>query len=205
MLRLIFSVLFLCGIYTSSFAAVGCSLDDPDRDVLRLFPKSSGYLTKFVTLKEIGGKVLQNKIEEKLGDKFDSVYEDVDVPYAYYIVLKGKDTIGYIHGVNQKGKFGVLQLVIATDSDEKIVAFYYQRISSPESWKFRSSLFTDQFKGLTLVDFYKYNISNTSLSEGKITKVADPSVSSPEDFRATLRGIKKALILLNEFLNGSGK
>jgi len=205
MRRFLFSLLFLFGICTNSFAAVGCSLDDPDRDVKRLFPESTGYLTKLLTLKEIGGEALKIKIEEKLGDKFDTVYEDLDVPYAYYIVLKGKDPIGYIHGVNQKGKFGVLQLVIAVDLEGRIMAFYYQRISSPESSKFRASQFTGQFKGLSLEDFYKYSVSNNSLSEGRITKISDPSVNSPEDFRATLRGIKKDLILLDEFLHGAVK
>jgi len=205
MRKFLFSVLFLFGIYVNSFAAVGCSLDDPDRDVKRLFPESTGYLTKLLTLKEIGGEALKIKIEEKLGDKFDTVYEDLDVPYAYYIVLKGKDRIGYIHGVNQKGKFGVLQLVIAANLEGRIIAFYYQRISSPESSKFRASQFTGQFKGLSLEDFYKYNVSNNSLSEGRITKISDPSINSPEDFRATLRGIKKDLILLDEFLRGAVK
>ncbi|MBU0548247.1 MAG: hypothetical protein KJ710_01950 [Candidatus Omnitrophica bacterium] len=201
MLKLFFSVLFLFGIYANSFAAVGCSLDDPDRDVKRLFPASTGYLTKFVTLKEIGAEVIQNKIEEELGDKLDLVYENLDVPYAYYTVLKGKDPIGYIHGVNQKGRFGGLQLVVAIDLEGKIIAFYYQRISSPESSKFRGIQFTSQFKGLSLADFSKYNISNNSLSEGRITKIADLSANSSEDFRATMRGIKKNLILLNEFLH----
>ena len=205
MLKLLFSVLFLFSIYTNSFAAVGCSLDDPDRDVKRLFPESSGYLTKFITLKEIGGQDLQSKIEEKLGDKFDAVYENLDVPYAYYTVLKGKDPIGYIHGVNQKGKFGVLQLVIATDLKERIIAFYYQRVSSPEASKFRSNEFTGQFKGLTLADFYRYNISESKLSDGLVAKIIDYSLNSSEDFRATLRGIKKDLILLDYFLHGQEK
>jgi hypothetical protein len=203
--KFLFSVLFLCGVYAYAFAAVGCSLDDPDRDVKRLFPESSGYLSKFITLKEIGGQGLQGKIEDKLGDKFDPVYENLDVPYAYYIVLKGKDPIGYIHGVNQKGKFGVLQIVIATDLKERIIAFYYQRISSPEASKFRANEFTMQFKGLKLEDFYKYNIAQNKLSEGPVTKIVDYSVASPEDFRATLRGIKKDLILLDYFLHGQDK
>ena len=33
-------------------AAVGCSLTDPDRDIKRMFPQSTGYKTSFVTLKE---------------------------------------------------------------------------------------------------------------------------------------------------------
>jgi len=205
MLKIFFSLIFLFGVYSNSFAAVGCSLNDPDRDVKRIFPESSGYLTKLLTLKGTGGQALQSKLEGKLGDKFDAVYENLDVPYAYYIVLKGKEPIGYIHGVNQKGKFGVLQLVVATDLGEKIVAFYYQRISSPEHSKFRSTLFTSQFKGLTLADFYKYNVSDYSASDGRIAKITDPSVNSSEDFRATLRGIKKDLILLDEFLHGARK
>jgi hypothetical protein len=205
MRKFLFSILFLCAIYGNAFAAVGCSLNDPDRDVKRIFPQSTGYSTKFITLKEIGGEVLKNKIEEKLGDKFDSVYESLDVPYAYYTVLKGKEVIGYIHGVNQKGKFGGLQLILATDLNGKIIAFYYQRISSPESSKFRATQFTGQFKGLSLKEFYEYNVANNSLSEGPITKIDDPSANSPEDFRATLRGIKKNLILLDEFLHGAGK
>ena len=188
MQKIIATVLLLANFYTSAFAAIGCSLDDPDRDVKRLFPESSGYRTTFITFKEIGGEALQKAVEEELGDKFDSVYENLDVPYAYYAVLKGKDTIGYIHGVNQKGKFGVLQLVLAIGLDGKILAFYYQKISSPESGKFRDSVFTDQFKGLSLAD----------LSQGKI---ADPSTNGAEDFKATLRGIKKNLILLDIFLN----
>jgi hypothetical protein len=205
MRRFLFSLLFLFGIYTTSFAAVGCSLDDPDRDVKSIFPESTGYLTKFVTLKEIGGEALKSKIEEKLGDRFDPIYENLEVPYAYYTVLKGKNTIGYIHGVNQKGKYGGLQLIIASNLDDKIVAFYYQRISSPESSKFRATQFTGKFKGLSLVDFNKYNVLNNSLSEGPVTKIIDPSVNSAEDFRATIRGIKKNLILLDEFLHGAGK
>lgn len=205
MRKLFFSLVFLFGIYTNSFAAVGCSLDDPDRDVKRLFPESTGYLTKFVTLKEIGGQALLGKIEEKLGDKFDTVYESLDVPYAYYVILKSKNTIGYIHGVNQKGKFGVLQLVLATDVQGKIIGFYYQRISSPESANFRKAKFTDQFKGLSLSDFNQYDVSGKNTKSGRVAGITDPSVGSPEDFKATLRGVKKDLILLDEFLHGGGK
>jgi len=170
----------------SAWAAVGCSLNDPDRDVKRIFPESTGYKTTFVTIKEKGGEALKKEVEEKLNDKLESVYESLDVPYAFYTALKGKDPIGYIHGVNQKGKYGGMQLIIATDLDSKIVNFYYQKMSSPEAGKFMNTKFTSQFNGLTLDDFIKGNIS-----------VSDPSANSPEDFRATLRGLKKNMILLH--------
>ena len=170
----------------SAWAAVGCSLNDPDRDVKRIFPESTGYKTTFVTIKEKGGEALKKEVEEKLQDKLEPVYENLDVPYAFYTVLKGKDSIGYIHGVNQKGKYGGMQLIVATDLFGKIVDFYYQKMSSPEAGKFMNIKFTSQFKGLTLDDFIKESIS-----------VKDPSSNSPEDFRATLRGLRKNMILLD--------
>ena len=209
MSRIFFSVLFVISLYTHAFAAVGCSLNDPDRDVKKIFPTSSGYRTTFVTIKELGGDLLGQEIENKLGDKFDNVYESLDVPYAYYTILKEKDVIGYIHGVNQKGKYGALQLVIATDLEGKITEFYYQRISSTESSKFQDKNFSNQFKGLVLKDFLEFDVLGKNLEKKRVASISDPSKNSSVDFKATLRGIKKNLILLDEFLsrekNNGGK
>ena len=174
---------------TTAFAAVGCTLADPDRDVKRLFPESTGYKTEFISIAEQGGKALASEIEEKLGDELDPIYESLDVPYAYYTILKGKEAIGRIHGVNQKGLYGGIQLILATDLEGRIISFYYQRFSSPEAAKFRALSFTGQFKGLTLSDFYEQNVV-----------IEDPTGENHNDFKATLRGIKKNLILLDEFM-----
>ena len=171
----------------NAFAAVGCTLNDPDRDVKRLFPESTGYRTDFISIKEIGGLILYEEVQKELGDKLDSVYETIDVPYSFYDVLKGKEVIAHIHGINQKGTYGGMQLIIATDLHGKILNFFYQKMSSPEASKFMSKDFISQFIGLTLDDFMKGNL-----------KIADPSQKSHEDFLATLRGLKKNLILLNK-------
>ena len=173
----------------AAYAAVGCSLTDPDRDVKRIFPASTGYKTTFITIKERGGEALKKQIEEKFQDKFEPVYESIEVPYAFYTVLKGKEPIGYIHGVNQKGKFGGMQLIVATDLSGKIVSFYYQKMSSPEAGKFIDNKFTSKFNGLTLDDLMKGDLS-----------ISDPSAKSSEDFRATLRGLKKNMLLINTLL-----
>ena len=169
------------------YAAVGCTLNDPDRDVKRLFPASSGYRTDFISIKDTGGEALYKKIEDQLGDKLDSIYETIDVPYSFYDVLKGKEVIAHIHGVNQKGTYGGMQLIVSTDLNGKILDFFYQKMSSPEAQKFMDKNFTRQFIGLTLEDFLKGNLA-----------IKDPSKNSSEDFWATLRGLKKNLILLNE-------
>lgn len=191
LIPLFFAALF-CRI---AFAAVGCELNDPDRDIKKAFPQSTGYKTDFVTIAEKGGEKLKAKIEEKLGDKFDALYESLDVPYTYYTILKGKDVLGYMHGVNQKGLYGGMQLIMSTDPEGKIILFYYQKLSSPEAAKLKDKSFTGQFSGLVLDDFYK-----TGEPESRISKIGDPTKNSHEDFRFTLRGLKKNIILLNEFI-----
>ncbi len=176
---------FLCA--SIAYAAVGCSLNDPDRDVKRLFPESTGYRSTFVTVQEAGGRPLYEKIQQELGDTLDTLYETIDVPYAFYDVLKGKEVIGYIHGVNQKGVYGGMQLIVATDLTGKIQAFYYQKLSSPGASQLMDKGFTGQFVGLRLDDFAGGNLT-----------VADPGKEVHDDVRATVRGLKKNLILLKE-------
>jgi len=191
LLALLIGVGVVVSFASLAYAAVGCTLNDPDRDVKRIFPESTGYRTEFITVKERGGLPLFKKVEEELGDKLDPVYEAIDVPYAFYDILKAKEVIGHIHGVNQKAAYGGMQLIVATDLTGRILAFYYQKMSSPEAAKFMDKSFTGQFTGLGLDDFKKGNLA-----------VIDHSKDSHQDFQATLRGLKKNLILLRELKLG---
>jgi hypothetical protein len=95
-----------------------------------------------------------------------------------------------VHGVNQKGMYGGMQLILATDPNGVIIDFYYQKITSPESKKFRDKEFTKQFIGLSLAEFYTEDLEK---------KIKNPATDSTDDYNATLRGIKKNLILHDEF------
>ena len=128
----------------------------------------------------------------------------MDIPYAYYEILKGKKVIGYVFGVNQKGKYGGMQLIVAADLSGKIKNFYFQKLSNPERNKFMSPDFTNQFKGLTLADFYYhqgYQKLGKKRKEDKVDSIKPPGASKValHDFRATLRGIMKSLILFDLF------
>lgn len=180
----------ILAVAANLFAAIGCSLNDPDRDIKRLFPDATNYKTDFISIKDTGGQPLADEIQQKLGDKFEPVYETLDVPYAFYTVLKKDKLLGYVHGVNQKGRFGGMQLIITTDPNGVITDFYYQRLSSPEAKKFRDPAFTKQFVGLTLADFYRHKPQ---------AEIKDPTEKSNPDFKATLRGLFKNLILMDEF------
>ena len=185
-------------------AAVGCDLNDPDRDVKRLFPGSTGYKTLYVSISKKGGDDLLKKIEARLGDKFTGLFETADVPYTMYQVYKGPDLIGFIHGVNQKGTYGGLQVFLALDLKGVIKAFYFQKLTSRAAKAFRDPAFGSQFVGLSLEDFYKYDVvSGREEPPGPVSRIKNPDPAAEKDFRATLRATKKNLILADEFLLGN--
>jgi len=186
-MRKIFLIIFLLAFAPiKTFAAVGCDLNDPDRDVKRLFPSSTGYKTLYFSVKSSGGEEMLKEIEQRLGDKFTGLYETIDVPYTLYTIYKGKEKAGYIHGVNQKGKYGGIQIFLVFDANGKVIDFYFQKMTSRSAKKLRSQDFTKQFIGLTLNSFDKFT-----------SKIKAPDPESDNDLKAILRGTKKNLILMD--------
>jgi len=195
-----FLALFLIlGGYAVTWGAVGCDLNDPDRDVARLFPESTGYKTHYVSIDRKGGQPLLAKIETRLGDKFRGIYETIDVPYTIYEIFANKKKIGYIHGVNQKGQFGGIQVFVSLDLEGRIKAFYIQKMTSRYAGKLRDANFGKQFLGLTLKDFDLYDVISGKAS-GKVGAIKNPALEAEADFRAALRATKKNLILMDEFV-----
>jgi len=185
-------------------AAVGCDLNDPDRDVKRLFPESTGYKTLYVSIAKKGGDALLKEVEARLGDTFKGLFETADVPYTMYEIYKGQDLIGYIHGVNQKGTYGGLQVFLALDREGIIRGFYYQKLTSKAARLFREPAFGNQFIGLGLKDFSRYDVvTGSEEPAGPVSRIKNPVPEAEQDFRATLRATKKNLILVDEFLLGN--
>ena len=185
-------------------AAVGCDLNDPDRDVKRLFPGSTGYKTEYVSIAKKGGEQLLKQIEARLGDSFKGLYENIDVPYTMYRIYKNQELIGFIHGVNQKGRYGGIQVFLALDTKGNILAFYIQKLTSRDAAKFRDGQFGRQFVGLTLRDFYRYDLSTgKETPSASISRINNPAPESVDDFNMILRAVKKNLILTDEFLLGN--
>jgi hypothetical protein len=185
-------------------AAVGCDLNDPDRDVARLFPGATGFKTNYVSIDQKGGPALLAQVEDRLGDKFQGLYENIDVPYTLYEVFKGKDKIGYIHGVNEKGQYGGIQVFLVLDLEGVIKNFYFQKLTSRYGKELRDPKFGDQFTGLTLKDFYNYDVQTGKTSgPSGVQKIKNPAPEAEPDFKAALRGTKKNLILVDEFILGN--
>jgi hypothetical protein len=183
----------------AAWGAVGCDLNDPDRDVARLFPESTGYKAMYISVQQRGGEKLLERIEAKLGDKFHGLFETIDIPYTIYEIRARNKTIGYIHGVNQKGQFGGIQVFLALDLEGRIKAFYIQKMTSQHAGKLRDAKFGRQFIGLALADFEQYDVVSGKAS-GKVDAIGNPAPEAEADFRASLRATKKNLILMDEFV-----
>ena len=196
---LILTSLLVLGGYSVAWSAVGCDLNDPDRDVARLFPESTGYKTNYVSIVQRGGEPLLRKVEARLGDKFQGIYETIDVPYTIYEILGNKKKIGYIHGVNQKGQYGGIQVFVSLDLEGRIKAFYIQKMTSKYAGRLRDASFGKPFLGLTLKDFDLYDVTSGKAT-GKAAEIKNPVPEAEADFRAALRATKKNLVLMDEFI-----
>ena len=199
MTKHLFSLILLLTFAAPAWGAVGCDLNDPDRDVKRFFPESTGYRTAYASIDRQGGKALLQRIEARLGDGFKGLYETADVPYTLYTILKKTQMIGYIHGVNQKGQFGGIQVFLALDLEGTIKAFYIQKMTSQHAGKLRDAKFGRQFIGLNLKDFESYDVVSGKAS-GKVEGIKNPAPEAESDFRAALRATKKNLVLMDEFV-----
>lgn len=179
--------------------AVGCDLNDPDRDVARYFPESSGYRTTYAAIDKQGGEPLLRRVEARLGDTFHGLFETIDVPYTIYEIRKGDATLGWIHGVNQKGQFGGIQVFLALDPQGTITAFFIQKITSRGAKELRDAAFGKQFVGLSLKDFEAYDPVQGA-GTGKVAEIRNPAPAAQTDFLAAMRAVKKNLILMDEFV-----
>jgi len=190
-----------------AFAAVGCTLSNPAEDLKYLFPDLTTYkeeLRNLSTMPE--GKKLYQDLQSRLGSDLDPLYESFETPYTVYSIFKGEEKIGVVHGVNVPGKGGVIQVFLSTDPKTgEIKSFFFQRLESLAATELRKKEFRDQFHGLTLADFYKrdyYVAINAAANTDKVAAIKPPvlDASGQTDYQATLRGVRKDLILLDFFV-----
>jgi len=207
----IFFLLILAAVATPQHAAaaIGCTLSNPAEDLKYLYPEMTTYkeeLKEFRTVKD--GTELFNGLKARLGSDLDPIYETFETPYTVYSVFKGRTKIGIVHGVNVRGKGGVIQVFLSMDpATSEIKSFFYQRLESPAARQLRSKEFRVQFTRLTLADFYKhdyYAAADPGSKADKIAAVKPPPIDpgGQADYEATLRGIRKNLILLDFFVYG---
>lgn len=193
----------------SVWGAIGCTLSNPGTDLKILFPSMETFTETARDLSKMkDGEKLYKNLKDRLGSDLDSVFETYDTPYTVYTVYgKNKEVIGIVHGVNVPGKGGVIQVFLATDPKSgEIKRAFFQRIASPAAKQLKNKDFLAQFTNLTLPDFYKhdyYKAAEPKAEKDKVAKVQEPANLEEKgrpDYEATLRGIRKNLILLDVFV-----
>jgi hypothetical protein len=199
--------LLLSALSQQALAAIGCTLSNPAEDLKYLYPGMTTYkedLNEFPRLKD--GSELFKGLKDRLGTDLDPIYETYQTPYTVYSVYKGQTKIGIVHGVNVPGKGGVIQVFLSVDpGTAEIKNFFFQRLESPAARELRAKDFRSQFVGLSLADFYKHDYYKAVQPGAKADKVAavKPPAMDPNgqaDYAASLRGIRKNLILLDFFV-----
>jgi hypothetical protein len=202
-------ILAMLALPRDASGAIGCTLSNPSEDLKYLYPEMTTFkeeLNEFPRLKD--GAQLFKGLRARLGSDLDPIYETYETPYTVYSVFKGQTKIGIVHGVNVPGKGGVIQVFLATDpGTAEIKNFFFQRLESPAARALRSKEFRAQFSGLTLGDFYKHDYYVAADPGAKADKVA--AIKAPvldpggqPDYQASLRGVRKNLILLDCFVFG---
>jgi hypothetical protein len=192
-----------------ALGAIGCTLSNPAEDLKYLYPEMTTFkeeLNEFPRIKNGAG--LFEGLRARLGSDLDPIYETYETPYTVYSVFKGQTKIGVVHGVNVPGKGGVIQVFLSTDPGTgEIKNFFFQRLESPAARQLRSKEFRTQFNGLTLAEFYKHDYYAAVEPGAKADKVGaikppplDPA--GQPDYDASIRGVRKNLILLDYFVYG---
>jgi hypothetical protein len=191
------------------FGAIGCTLSNPAEDLKYLYPQMTSYREELKEFPRLdGGPALYKGLKARLGSDLDPIYEAYDTPYTVYSVFQGATKIGIVHGVNVPGKGGVIQVFLSLDpASAAIQKFFFQRLESPAARVLRAKEFRDQFTGLTLADFYKhdyYAATESTPKTGKVAAIKAPQLDpgAKPDYQASLRGIRKNLILLDCFVYG---
>jgi hypothetical protein len=188
-------------------AAVGCTLTNPAQDLKYLFPEMTTYREELRELNRMkDGRALYDALQQRLGSDLDPVYETYETPYTLYTIFKGKEVIGIVHGVNVPGQGGLIQVFVSVDpATGAIRQAFFQRLESVAARALRNKDFLAQFKGLTLADFYGHDffrVAGPGSGKDRIAQIQSPVTEEKgrKDYQASLRGLRKNLILLDIFV-----
>ena len=206
------AVLFAGALLASSrpaLAAIGCTLSNPAEDLKYLYPEMTTYKEDLKEFSKVpDGEKLFASLRDRLGSDLDPIYETAETPYTVYSVFKGETKIGIVHGVNVPGKGGVIQVFLSMDPGTAAIRkFFFQRLESPAADALRSKDFRGQFEGLTLADLYKhdyYAATRSGAVSDRVAKIKPPALdpSARPDYDASIRGVRKNLVLLDFFVYG---
>lgn len=175
-----------------AWAAVGCSLSNPDEDIAAFFPEVESYSTHFVSFERQAPKAWE-ELPGLLGDPLDTVWETIDIPYSLYKVNGPSGVLGYVFGTNQRGQYSNLQVIVALDSSLQLLEVRLQKIRSPYYRRFENTDFLRSLSDRSLGSYLELSACyRRENPDCRNLPIADPTKGGASiDFRAILRGLAK--------------
>ncbi|MEM5799955.1 MAG: hypothetical protein QXZ43_04815 [Candidatus Aenigmatarchaeota archaeon] len=167
---------YLLFFFSNLYAEV-CVWRNPEKTMIKIFPKANDYKT----ITKVFGEDKRKVIEDRLGNK---LAEGERKDWIYY-EIKGSEnkTLGYIIADAEKGEYGVIEIVMGITPDGKIEGIYIQR-SREKDKNFKSEQFLKQFCGKTIKDPIKL---------GEDIKAVETIA-----VKAVILGVRKMLIFYDE-------
>lgn len=191
----------------AAISATGCTLSNPVQDLKYLFPQMTSYKEELRDFSKMNdGRDSYRALNVRLGSDLDQLFEGYGTQYTIYIVFKESEILGIVHGVNVPGEAGLIQVVLSMNPDSGTIRrVSYQRLDSRAAPALNRREFLDQFDQLSLADFYRhdyYQIAEPGSERDRISRIKNPVAGhrGASDYDATVRAVRKNLILLDFFV-----
>lgn len=183
------AVLSVCALAGSAHSA-NCSLRNPDRQILEMFPKATGYRAIITSVDEKAKK----KIEKRLGSKLE--LSDLG-RHVLYLALRDEFPIGFVHARTEPGERGGMELIWAMDLDLKVSDFRVQRARERYAEYIRTDSFREKLVGKGLSQLKRFFVFKGS--EVNLDALELPAAAGPMAATVIQCGIKTCIITENAF------
>jgi Na+-translocating ferredoxin:NAD+ oxidoreductase RnfG subunit len=155
-----------------------CPWRQPDTDLKTLFPSATRY--------EVETRILSGKRTE-LAQRLDRAPTGDENALRFYRVYRENTALGTVLTRRVKGEYGAIELVLATDAEERVSGMRLQRLREPEpiASALENSAWQESFRG-------KEANSPWHLDQ----QTAELPVVAQGSARAVAEGVRSLLVLL---------
>lgn len=117
-----------------------CVWRDPERTMIKLFPKARDYKTEVYNLTP---PQIQ-RIEALAGEPLEASEK---IEYNLYAITADGHTLGWVLALAGPGEYGVIETVVGLNTDRSIRGVYLQRVRERKRDALKSEAFLGQFVG----------------------------------------------------------
>ncbi len=182
-----YHILLLLMLFSEHIDAVAyCSLRDPVAQIKQLYPDKTNQLS---IVKMVDDNI---RAQVQLALPRNDLHFSELGRHTLYIVMKGKQSLGYVHVRSEQSDWGLVEVAWAIDKELRISNFVFQRCRSPKKKVAEQQRFKDIFIGKNYQELKKLLHSDGVTAKEAVLKRAQPA---PELANVMLRCSLKTLLL----------